>query len=58
MVQQKTHLTLLTLDMRIVGALAAEEADHHLVEQMLSGMRWRKLLLVMVVQNVFIHIVL
>jgi hypothetical protein len=33
----ETHLALFTLDVCVVGTLAAEHANHHLIEQMLSG---------------------
>ena len=36
-VKMETHLALFTLDMCVVGTLATEHANHHLIEQMLCG---------------------
>ena len=49
-VEVEAHLALLALDVGVVGALAAKEANHRLVEQMFSGMTGRKLVLVVIVQ--------
>ena len=35
--KMETHLALFTLDVCVVGTLAAKHANHHLIEQMLSG---------------------
>ena len=49
MIDMKAHFALLTLDMSIERALAAEESDHRLVQQMLRRMRRWKLFLVVFV---------
>jgi len=49
MIDMKAHLALLTLDMSIERALAAEEPDHRLVQQMLRRMCRGKLFLVVFV---------
>ena len=36
-VKMETHLALFAFDVCVVGTLAAKHANHHLVEQMLSG---------------------
>jgi hypothetical protein len=51
----KAHLTLLPLDMGIVGALTAEDTLHGLIQQMLCGVRWGKLLLVVVIEYIIGH---
>ena len=55
MVEVKAHLTLLTLNMGVEGTLAAEETDHRLIQQMLCCMRWRKLFLIMFIQDIVCH---
>ena len=52
------HLTLLALDMGILATLATKHTNHQLVEQMLSRMSRRELLLMMLVQyNItFLHL--
>ena len=35
--KMETHLALFALDVCVVGTLAAKHANHHLIEQMLSG---------------------
>ena len=57
MVKIKTHLALLTLNMRIIRPFATKQPDHGLVQQMLRRMCWRKLFLIVVVQN-GIHILM
>ena len=49
MIDMEAHLALLTLDMGVERALAAKEADHRLVQQMLRRMGWRELFLVVLV---------
>ena len=49
MIDMKAHLALLTLDMSIERALAAEESDHRLVQQMLRRMCRGELFLVVFV---------
>ena len=51
-VEIETHLALLPLDVGIITPLAAEQADHRLVQQVLSGVSGRELFLVMVIQDV------
>ena len=52
-VDDEGHLTLLALDMGIATALAAKHANHQLIEQMLCGMSWRELLLMVLIQYEF-----
>ena len=54
-VEVEAHLALLPIDMGIVRALAAEDSDHRLVQQMLRRMCWRKLLFVMLVEYIIGH---
>ena len=55
LVDVEAHLALLTLDMGIIGALTAEEALHRLVQQVLGGVCWGKLLLVVLVKEIIVH---
>ena len=55
LVEVEAHLALLTLDMGIIGALTAKEALHRLIQQVLGGMSWGKLLLVVLVKNIIVH---
>ena len=50
MINHEGHLALLALDMGILAALATKHTNHQLVEQMLSRMSRRELLLVMLIQ--------
>ena len=52
----ETHLTLLALYMGIERTPAVEHANHSLIEQMLSRMGWRKLLLIVLVEYKIGHI--
>lgn len=49
-VEYVCYLTLLALDVGVVGALASEHAHHQLVEQMLGGVGGGKLVFVVVVE--------
>jgi hypothetical protein len=51
----KTHLTLLPFDMSIERALTPEKPDHRLVQKMFRRMGWRKLFLIVVVQDIVFH---
>ena len=57
-VEVEAHLALLALDMGIIGAFAAEDANHGLVQEVFRRVGWRKLLFVMLVQNVVFHLTL
>ena len=54
-VQVEAHLALLPLHVGIIAATAAKQPDHRLVQQVLRGMRWRKFLLVVLVQYIVFH---
>ena len=49
-INHEGHLALFALDMGILAALATKHTNHQLVEQMLSRMSRRELLLVMLIQ--------
>ena len=55
-VDDESHLTLLALDVGIATALASKHTRHQLVEQMLSCMSRRELLLMMLIQYKFIFL--
>ena len=55
-VEVEAHLALLALDVGIIGAFAAEDANHGLVQEVFRRMSWRKLLFVMLVQNIVFHL--
>ena len=52
----KTHLAFLALDMGIIGAFAAEDANHGLIQEVFRRMCRRKLLFVMLVQYIVFHL--
>ena len=54
-IEMKTHLTLLPLDMSIERALTPEKPDHRLVQKMFRRMGRRKLFLIVVVQDIVFH---
>ena len=56
MIKKETHLALLTLDMSIIRALTAEDADHRLIKQMLGCVRRRELFFIVFVEDIIGHI--
>ena len=55
-VEVEAHLALLALDVGIIGAFAAEDANHGLIQEVFGRVRWRKLLFVMLVQYIVFHL--
>ena len=50
-VEIETHLTLLTLDVGIIGTLTPKQTDHRLIQKMLRCMGWREFILIVLVEN-------